>query len=108
MKKYFIDNEEVEQQEFERQLEDEVTDYVENNYDDILDEIYPPYSFGSFEIYASEILSRCDPITYRCGMRDEVSYRLDDFKNELDSYNECNVNGVEFRVEENDEGEEQE
>jgi hypothetical protein len=103
MKKYFIDNEEVEQEDFERQLEDEVTNYVENNYDDILDDVYPSYKFGSFEIYASEILSKCDPIAYRCGVSDEISYRLEDFKYELESYDECSVNGVEFKIEEDEE-----
>jgi hypothetical protein len=102
MKKYYINNEEVEENEFTFRLEEEATDYVDRNYDDILDEIYPPYQFGGFEIYASEILSKCDPVAYRCGISDEVSSRLSDFQYELENYDECSVNGVEFRIEENE------
>lgn len=38
-------------------------------------------------------------------MSDEVSCRLEDFEYELESYDECNVNGVEFRIEEVEEEE---
>ena len=99
MKKYLIDNELYEEEDFRSILEEEVSNYVESNYDDILDELYAPYSFGSFEIYASEILSKCDPVAYRCGISDEISYRLDCFEDELEIYGECTVNGVNFRIE---------
>lgn len=104
MKKYFIDEREVNEDEFDLTLEQEVDDYVEQSYDELLDDIYEPYKFGSFEICASEILSKCDPIAYRCGMSDEQSYQLEELQSELERYGECSVNGVEFKIEDDEIG----
>lgn len=107
MTKFLINDELVSKEEFYERLEEEVNEYVENNYDDILDECYPSYKAFDMEFYPSQILKECDPIAYRCGISDEQSYKLDEAKDELDTYNEFIVNGVHFEIEEEDEEEEE-
>ena len=107
MTKYLIDDELVNEKEFYERLEEEVNDYVDSNYDDILDECYPSYTIGCCEFYASQVLKECDPIAYRCGISDEQSFRLEEAKDELDSYNEFIVNGVHFEIEEEDDEDEE-
>jgi len=107
MTKYLIDDELVNEKEFYERLEEEVNEYVEDNFDDILDECYPSYKMCDIEFYASQILRECDPIAYNCSMDDEKSYRLEEAKDELDSYNEFIVNGVHFEIEEEDDEDEE-
>lgn len=45
---------------------------LEQQYCDMLDELYPPYLIGSSEFYASTILKECDPIMYKEGFADFV------------------------------------
>ena len=108
MTKYLIDDELVSKEVFYERLEEEVNDFVDNNYDDILDECYSSYKAFDMEFYPSQILRECDPIAYRCGISDEQSYRLEEAKDELDSYDEFIVNGVHFNIEYDEEDEEEE
>jgi hypothetical protein len=39
-----------------------------SEFDEMLDECYPPYRIGSMTFYASQILYDCDPIAYRIGV----------------------------------------
>lgn len=107
MKKYLIDDERVNEKEFWETFEEEVNYYVENNYDDILDEIYEPYKIGCCTFYASQVLKECDPIAYNCGISDEQSARYEDFKYDIENGVETNVNGVTFLIEEDDEEEDE-
>lgn len=107
MTKYLIDDERVNEKDFWETLEEEVNYYVENNYDDILDEIYEPYKIGCCTFYASQILKECDPIAYNCGISDEQSARYEDFKYDIENGVETNVNGVKFLIEEDDEEEDE-
>lgn len=45
---------------------------LEQQYCDMLDEVYPPYLIGSSEFYASTILKECDPIMYKEGLADFI------------------------------------
>lgn len=107
LKKYFIDGEEVSREEFEERLEEEVKEYVENNYDDLLDECYEPFEIGCCSFYASEILKRCDPIAYNCGLDDEIDEQISEATWQLEEYGAYEVNGYDFEiVEVEEEGEE--
>jgi hypothetical protein len=37
----------------------------EEDFDDFLNEVYPPYHLGEYTFYPSQILKNCDPILYR-------------------------------------------
>lgn len=106
MEKYLIDFERVNEGVFYETLEDEVNHYVEEGYDDLLDECYEEVHIGCCTFYASEILQKCDPIAYRCGISDEQSRVLEDAKYELETSGETEINGKLFQIEENDEEDE--
>ena len=43
---------------------------IEQDYKDMLDEVYGTVKIGSSEFNASEVLRECDPIMYREGLLD--------------------------------------
>jgi hypothetical protein len=43
---------------------------TEEEYDDLLDEIYQVIKFGTLEYSPSQVLKAVDPIAYRVGMND--------------------------------------
>lgn len=105
MTKYYVNGNEVDVLEFNQELEDAVNDFVADNYDEILDECYPEVQIGCCSFYASEILYKCDPIAYRCGLSDEQSAKLEDAKWEIEQYGSVSINGTEFIMDEEDEDE---
>lgn len=107
MTKYLIDFERFNEEDFYEALEDEVNHYVEENYDEILDECYEPYEIGNCTFYASQVLQRCDPIAYNCGLSDEQSFELENAKYELEHSGEVEINGKLFQIEEDDEEEDE-
>ena len=106
MKKYYINDYEVDYLDFKNALEDEINVYVEENYDDLLDEIYPEVEIGCCHFYPSEILKNCDPVAYRCGQSDEESYQLGEAENQLEDGDAFEINGIEFRIEDEEDEEE--
>lgn len=51
-----------------------MNDYeIEQQYKDLLDEIYPSYVINGMEYMPSNILKECDPIAYRVGLSDYES-----------------------------------
>lgn len=50
-----------------------------DRYNEALDEAYEPVSIGEGVFYASDILSKCDPIAYRVGFADWVDSMSDEF-----------------------------
>lgn len=108
MTKYLIDNEEVSKEVFDSNLEDAVRNYVEEYYDDILDECYDEIEIGCCTFTASQILKNCDPIAYNCGISDEVDVYLSDAQYDLEcgrtvEYDRCVFEIVEEEDEEEDE-----
>lgn len=56
-------------------IEVEVEKYTEDDYDDMLDEIYPPFSIAGLSGFiTSRTLKELDPIAYRCGFSDYQEY----------------------------------
>ena len=47
---------------------------TEQEFDEYLDEIYPPFYIGEVQFFASDVLKNCDPIAYRVAMSDYESY----------------------------------
>lgn len=107
--RYIIDNENiVSEKEFYERLEEEIRYYVDENYDDILDEVYEEYKIGYLSYPASEVLKRCDPIAYNCGIDDEIDYRLSEAKYELEHNGETYAGSIRFEIIDTDEDEEEE
>lgn len=103
MKKYFINDEEVEEEKFYSELEDATRNYVIDNYDDILDECYPTTEIGGISFTASQILKNCDPIAYRCGISDESSALLEEAQSSLDCGEVVCYDGREFEIKDDEE-----
>lgn len=110
IEKFYIDDEEVEQREFERQLQDAYTADFELNYASYFDECHEEVEVAGHLLKASEILSACDPTAYRCHMLDDADFTFKDYL-----YNvyrnvswEEELNGKTFRYDWRDEEEESE
>lgn len=54
---------------------------LEEQFDEMLDESYPPIQIGSSTFYPSQILHNCDPIAYRISV-DEYADFLQEQENE--------------------------
>ena len=98
MKKFLIDDEEYDKEDFYAKLEQDVYDEVEENYDDILDD------FGEVDILGisyslSQVLKCVDEVRYKFGVADEQSFRLDDVVCELEHGEEVKVNDSYYKIE---------
>lgn len=107
-KKYLIDGEEVSQEEFEERLSELIREYVECEYDNILDDCYGTFKVGYCDFYASEVLKQCDPVAYNCGLDDEIDYKSSDAIYEVEEYGTYEINGYVFEIEEVEEEEKEE
>ena len=105
MKKYFLNEEEITKEEFNEQLEGCIAEYIDNNYDDLIDEGYDEYRIGYLTFSASMILKKCDPVAYRCGISDYESSMLEDVQYEFKNYGSYEINGDTFEIEEEEEEE---
>lgn len=106
MKKYLINEKQVSKDVFESELETAITEFVEENYDELLDDCNDPYKIGTLTFYPSQILSECDPIAYRCGISDEISNQMEEAEYELDNYGIYEFNKFTFEITEEDEEDE--
>ena len=100
MKKYFLNEEEITEKEFSKQLEACIAEYIDNNYDDLLDEDFDEYNIGYLTFSASTVLKYCDPIAYSCTQSDYKSSLLEDAQYELKNCGSYEINGDTFGIEE--------
>lgn len=105
MKKFYLNEEEITEEEFNKQLEGRIAEYVDNAYDDLLDEDSEEYKIGYLTFLTSEVLKKCDPIAYRCGKSDYESSILEEAENELENRGYYEINGDTFDIEEEEEEE---
>lgn len=103
MKKFYLNEEEITKKEFNEQLEECIAEYIDNNYDDLLDEGCDEYKLGYLTFSASTILKNCDPVAYRCDKSDYESSLLEDAQYELENYGSYEINGETFEIEEDGE-----
>lgn len=81
MKKYYLNEEEITEEEFNKQLE------------------------GCVNEYASMILKKCDPVVYRCCVDSYASSIMGEAKYKLKKHGYCEINGDTFEIEEEEDGE---
>lgn len=104
--KYLVDEEMMTEEDFWREFENIISDYVDENLDDFIDEENEEVSIGSLTYSASQVLQEVDPIAYRCYASDLENMFYSDFKYELENYGEVEINGTTFIIEDNEEEEE--
>lgn len=105
MKKFYLNEEEITEEEFNKQLEGCVAEYIDNNYDDLIDEDNEEYRIGYLTFSASEVLKKCDPIAYNCGFSDYESDILEEAKCELENHGYYEISNEKFEIEEEEEEE---
>ena len=104
--KYLVNEEMMTEKDFWREFENIISDYVDENLDDLIDEENEEVSIGSLTYSPSQVLKNVDPIAYRCYISDMADYFYGDFKYELERYGEVEVDGTTFIIEDNEEEEE--
>ena len=100
MKKFYLNEEEITEEEFNKQLEGCIAEYVDNSYDDLIDESYKPNQIEGTTFNASMILKKCDPVVYRCCVDSYASSIMDEAKCELENRGYYEINGDAFEIEE--------
>lgn len=105
MKKYYVNYDEVSEEEFYEQLEDCVNEYASENYDDLIDEAYEPYQIEGTTFNASNILKKFDPVGYRCCVDSYASSIMDEAKCELEKHGYYEISIERFEIEEEEEEE---
>lgn len=106
MKKYYVNYDEVSEEEFYEQLEGCVNEYASKDYDGLIDEAYEPYQIEGTTFNASRILKKCDPVVYRCCVDSYASSILDEAKCELEKHGCYEISIERFEIEEEEEEEE--
>lgn len=104
--KYLVNEEMMTEKDFWREFENIISDYVDENLDDLIDEMNEEVSIGSLTYSPSEVLKNVDPIAYRCYSSDLENMFYGDFKYELERYGEVEIDGTTFIIEDNEEEEE--
>lgn len=100
MKKYYVNYEEVSEEEFNKQLEDCVNEYASENYDDLIDKAYEPFKVVGITLCASKILKKCDPVVYRSCVDSYASSIMDEAKCELEKHGYYEISIERFEIEE--------
>ena len=67
----------------EAEIEAQVEAIDEEEYDQMLDDCYPPCEIGNMTFEPSDVLKECDPTAYRCGMVDYADSRREDFEDDV-------------------------
>ena len=106
MTKYYVNDEERSEKEFWDLLEVAITNEVEENIDDIIDEENEEIHIGSLTYYPSQVLRNCDPVAYRCYQSDIENYYYSDDKYYLEQGDEVERDGTTFRIEEKEDEDE--
>lgn len=106
MEKYYVNYEEVSEEEFYEQLEGCVNEYASKDYDGLIDEAYEPFKVVGITLYASTILKKCDPVVYRCCVDSYASSIMDEAKCELEKHGYYEISIERFEIEEEEEEEE--
>lgn len=105
MKKYYVNYDEVSEEDFNKQLEGCIAEYVDQNYDNLIDESYEPYQIEGTTFNASMILKKCDPVVYRYCVNNYASSILEEAKCELENHGYYEILIERFEIEEEEEEE---
>lgn len=103
--RYLINGEEYDKERFYMALEDEVSDYVGNSIDALIDDLHEPIELCGGIFYASDIIANCDPTLYGCINADEISFQLDEANNTLEEDGKYIINEVVFEIDNEEEKE---
>jgi hypothetical protein len=99
MTKYYINDEEVKEDDFKSQLEEDTREEQQEAYDEALDE-GGEVNIGGLTYNASYVLKQVDEVAYRCGFNDYIDGILTDYNDDLEQGEELTINNNAYRIEE--------
>lgn len=100
MRKYFINEKEVNENEFNEKLDNAIETYIDNHYDDMLDEDFEPLKIYGATYNVSNILKKIDPINYNCLMLDYTNNVYSDAADDLERLGYVIINDEKFEIQE--------
>lgn len=106
MTRYYVNDEERNEHDFWNLLDEAITNEVEENLDDIIDEENEVIRIGSLTYYPSDVLKNCDPVAYHCYALDIINWYYEDDKYELERGDEVERDGTSFRIEDEEDEDE--
>lgn len=107
MKKYLVNDEERNEKDFWDMLDYSIENEVDENLDELIDNENETIHIGSLTYSPSEVLKECDPIAYRCYADDLRNFFYEDDKYELERGEEVYRDGSTFRIEEEEDEDEE-
>ena len=103
MRKFYVDDELVEEEEFWSALETDVNDECESNFDEYLDEVEEEVHIFGTSFAASRVLYEMDYTMYNCMLCDYQSQMLDEKRDDLDKFGWVDINHSYYEIKEVDE-----
>lgn len=68
-----------------KQKPEPISDYdLDRRYKELLDDCWPPAKIANYEYQTSKALEEIDPVAYRCGFADFISFELEENLVEID------------------------
>lgn len=106
--KFFVDEEEVSVDKFKEELENAIeAEFDEEEFDNMLDDVYEKVELGGLTFYPSQILYNCDRTAYNIAYSEEKDRMFENFMYDLTHYEEVTVNATTFRIDYEDDEEDE-
>ena len=96
--KYLVDKKEVSKEKFNELLDNAVDDYIDKEYDNLLDMDYPPVKICGATYNTSRILKELDPQNYACIMDLYKNGENANVSDDLEIKQKTSVNGITFEI----------
>lgn len=105
MRKFYVDDELVEEEEFWSSLETDVNSESEDNFSEYIDETNDEVEVCGYTFPASRVLEEMDWTAYRCMLVDYQSQMLDEKKDDLERFGWVDVNHSYYEIKEEEDDE---
>ena len=102
--RYYIDDKEVSESDFDSQLQEAVYEEASESFDDYLDEEGTINVCGC-DYYPSQLLKAVDETKYRCDLNDYADNLEGDYRYSLECQGSIEVNFTDFEIRDEDEDE---
>lgn len=98
MFKYYIDDVETNEKDFNEKLDEAIENNVREKYDDLIDEDYPPIKIYGATYNVSRILKLIDPENYKVILDSYIDDAKGDTYNQIDTWGDVKIDDVRYEV----------
>lgn len=102
--RYYVDDKEVSECEFDSELRDAIYAEASESFDDCLDEEGTINVCGC-DYYPSQLLKAVDETKYRCDLTDFADSLESDYRYTIEREGSLTINGTDFEIQDDDEDE---